>query len=74
MATLSEYGQVLSPTLPNVPVLKEGYLLKRQRGKSSNADLRNLKFQQRYFCLTQDSLHYFVDRKVYRRLYTYKSE
>ena len=56
-------GQV-NPQLPKLPLLKEGYLLKRQRGQSSGADLRGLKFQQRFICLTQDYLEYFVDKKV----------
>lgn len=56
-------GQV-NPQLPKLPLLKEGYLLKRQRGQSSGADLRGLKFQQRFICLTQDFLGYFVDKKV----------
>ena len=50
--------------LPKVPLMKRGYLLKRQRGQSSGADLRGLKFQQRYICLTQDFLYYYVDKKV----------
>ena len=45
--------------------LREGYLLKRQRGQRFNADPTRLKFQHRYMCLTQDSLDYFVDQKVY---------
>ena len=71
MATPSETSQVSSPTLPNIPVMKEGYLFKRQRGKSSNADLRTLKFQQRYVCLTQDALHYYVDEKVDQKIKEY---
>ena len=57
-------GQV-NPQLPNFKaLLKEGYLLKRQRGQSSGTDLRGLKFQQRFICLTQDFLNYYVDKKV----------
>ena len=58
-------GQI-NVQLPKVPLtlMKEGYLLKRQRGQSSRADLRGLKFQQRYICLTQDFLYYYVDKKV----------
>ena len=63
-ATPSGVCQVPLPMLPKVPMLKEGYLLKRQRGQRANADFRKLKFQQRYFCLTQDYLHYYVDQKV----------
>ena len=54
-----------NPQLLKAALLKEGYLLKRQRGQSSGADLRGLKFQQRYICLTQDFLVYYVDKKVY---------
>ena len=61
-------GQV-NPQLPKLPLLKEGYLLKRQRGQRSGADLRGLRFQQRFICLTQDFLDYFVDKKV---CYLYK--
>ena len=46
------------------PLLREGYLLKRQRGKSPNADLKKLRFQQRYITLDENILDYF-DQKVY---------
>ena len=49
---------------PKVPTLKEGYILKRQRGRSSKADLTKLKFQQRYISLNQDSIQYYVDKTV----------
>lgn len=53
-------------TLPHikVSVLKEGNLLKRQRGRSSGVDLRKLKWQQRYISLTPDYLYYYIDQKV----------
>lgn len=56
-------GQI-NVQLPIVPLLKQGYLFKRQRGQSSRADLRGLKFQHRYISLTQDFLYYYVDKKV----------
>ena len=64
MSTLSESGQVSSPRLDRVPVLKEGYLFKRQRGQSANADLRKLIFQKKYICLTKDVLQYYANEKV----------
>ena len=63
-STTSEAGQVRLQQLSIVSPLKKGYLLKRQRGQRPNADFRKLKFQQRYICLTQDSLHYHMDQKV----------
>ena len=51
-------------SVSKVEILKEGYLFKRQRGHSSKADLTKLKFQQRYICLTQDSLHYYRGNKL----------
>lgn len=47
-----------------IPLLKEGYLYKRQRGKSAKNDLRRLKFQQRYMRLDEKTLGYYEDRKV----------
>ena len=46
-------------TLSKVSILKEGPLLKRQRGQSYQADMRKLKFQQRYISLIQDRLYYY---------------
>ena len=45
--------------LSKVSILKEGPLLKRQRGQSYQADMRKLKFQQRYISLIQDRLYYY---------------
>jgi hypothetical protein len=47
----------------NKSLLKAGYLLKRQRGQSPNADLTKLRFQQRYIQLDKKTLEYF-DQKV----------
>jgi hypothetical protein len=47
-----------------IPLLKEGCLYKRQRGKSANNDLRRLKFQQRHIRLDEKTLGYYEDRKV----------
>ena len=44
-------------------LLEGGYLLKRQRGQSRNADLTKLKFQRRYVQLDEKTLEYF-DQKV----------
>ena len=44
-------------------LLKCGYLLKRQRGQSLKADLKKLKFQQRYMNLDTKTLDYFEDQK-----------
>lgn len=43
-------------------LLKCGYLLKRQRGRSAK-DLRKLKFQQRYIHLDTRTLDYFEGQK-----------
>jgi hypothetical protein len=43
-------------------LLKCGYLLKRQRGRSVK-DLRKLRFQQRYINLDTRTLDYFEDQK-----------
>ena len=49
----------------NVATLKEGYLIKRQRGMSAKSDsLKKLKFQQRYVRLDEKILDYFKDPKV----------
>ena len=47
----------------NFPVMKEGVLLKRQRGLT-HIDLRRLKFQHRFCRLTQQCLFYFEKKKV----------
>lgn len=44
-------------------LLKAGYLLKRQRGKSAKADLKKLRFQQRYINLDTNTLDYFEDQR-----------
>ena len=56
MATASVPSVPLG-TLSKVSVLREGPLFKRQRGQN-HADLKKLKFQQRYISLTQDRLEY----------------
>lgn len=60
----SAVGRGSSLSHIKVSVLKEGNLLKRQRGRSSGADLRRLKWQQRYISLTPDYLYYYSDQKV----------
>ena len=45
-------------------LLKQGHLLKRQRGQSANADLKKLRFQQRFIRLDEKTLEYFEDQKA----------
>lgn len=47
-------------------LLKDGYLLKRQRGLSPSSDQRRLKFKQRYIRLDTKALDFFEDQKVNR--------
>ena len=52
------------PFLPNKVLLKEGILQKRQRGQKAS-NLRKLRFQQRYVCLTaQEGLTYYDRLRV----------
>ena len=67
MATLStkpKAGRQASLQPPKVSRLKDGYLSKRQRGRTPGVDLRKLKFQERYVSLTQDSLQYFATEQT----------
>ena len=64
MATAAKSFPSGRSVLLKVGTLKEGHLLKRQRGQRSNADLTKLKFQQRYICLNQDYLHYHTADKL----------
>ena len=63
-ATVIKSTAASQPFLPNKVLLKEGILQKRQRGQKAS-DLRKLRFQQRYVCLTaQDGLTYYDKPRV----------